>query len=171
MNARSIASKPATSISAMTEREVAEFWARSARGGKSECWRWTLKLDRGYGRCSIRGHTFRAHRVAFILERGEIPGDLVLDHLCRNRACVNPWHLEPVDIKTNVMRGVNHVAIQAKQTTCKRGHPLSGTNLRISPRGFRVCRSCEGRMVECSACGAIVRRCHLNSHERNAHEK
>lgn len=71
-----------------------------------ECWRWTATLDRhGYGTTWLEGRKQGAHRASFILHRGPIPEGLDLDHLCRNRSCINPWHLEPVDRATNCRRG------------------------------------------------------------------
>jgi hypothetical protein len=66
-----------------------------------------------------------------------------LDHLCRNRACVNPAHMEPVTNKVNIMRGAGVGAMCALKTTCLRGHPLSGDNLRTRPDGERACRTCQ----------------------------
>jgi len=79
-----------------------------------------------------------AHRWAYEHFVGAIPDGLVIDHLCRNRRCVNPDHLEPVPQRVNVARGVGN----GSQTHCPQGHPYDGPNLRIY-RGARFCRTCS----------------------------
>jgi hypothetical protein len=70
------------------------------------CWHWTGEKNRnGYGRVRIGKRRIVAHRVMYVLTLGRIPDDLVLDHLCRNRDCVNPLHLEPVTVRENTLRG------------------------------------------------------------------
>lgn len=83
------------------------------------------------------------HRVAYELAKGKIPEGLVIDHLCRNRACANPDHLEAVTTKVNLSRG-----IRATKTECDNGHILSGDNLYRDPRGARQCRKCRRLAIE-----------------------
>lgn len=106
------------------------------------CWLWLGYLDRkGYGRFSL-GHKNRiAHRIAYEHYIGPIPDGLPLDHLCRNRACVNPAHLEPVTTKVNNSRMVPNNG-KAARTHCPQGHLLAGDNLKVNKRGHRVCREC-----------------------------
>lgn len=110
------------------------------------CWLWGFKPDRaGYGGISVRGKTQPAHRVSYEVFRGPIPAGLVLDHLCRTPACVNPSHLEPVTNRENILRGTSFSAVNASKTHCHQGHPLSAENLYISGRGYRHCRACNVR--------------------------
>lgn len=88
------------------------------------CWVWAGAKDQnGYGAFRATGRrTVRAHRWSYAFLRGDIPNGLQLDHLCRVRACVNPWHLEPVSGRENVLRGEAPSAIAARANTCYRGH-------------------------------------------------
>ena len=90
----------------------------------SGCWLWTASLDRhGYGQIMMgRGNLRRAHRIVYEHERGPIPAGLDLDHKCRNRACVNPDHLEPVTRVINLQRGIGNRAALHKKTQCPNGH-------------------------------------------------
>jgi len=108
------------------------------------CWRWTAFTHQGYGKCAVPelGEQL-AHRVSYIVFRGEIPEGLTLDHLCRNRWCVNPWHLEPVSNVENVMRGEGVCARNARKTHCKHGHELSPENIYWRPNGRRECATCK----------------------------
>lgn len=89
----------------------------------------------------MRG-TFYVHRVAWETLRGPIPDGMQLDHLCRQRACWNPDHLEPVSPRENVLRGVGITAMNAKKTHCPQGHPYDDANTGITSTGKRRCRAC-----------------------------
>lgn len=120
------------------------------RDDPSKCWEWDgEKNERGYGRASIDGKTRPAHRAVYEHLRGPVPEGLVLDHLCRNRLCVNPDHLEPVTNTTNIMRGVGVGAQNASKTHCINGHEFTPENTRLNkpvhPNGdpTRTCRQCH----------------------------
>jgi len=106
------------------------------------CWEWTGSLNEyGYGRWYAKGTSLRAHRQAFIALRGPIEDDLVIDHLCRVRHCINPWHMEPVTRGENVLRGDGITARNTRATHCPHGHAYSESNTYMH-RGFRKCREC-----------------------------
>lgn len=114
----------------------------------NDCWLWTGTLDaQGYGKCDHAGSRGRmAHRVGYELLRGAIPDGLVLDHLCRFRQCVNPWHLEIVTQRENVLRGESPSARYAVKVGCgKPGHPDSFDVVRGLPgkKQNRSCTKCE----------------------------
>lgn len=97
---------------------------------KDGCWNWTGSLSNGYGKINSGGscgHPLRAHRVIYELLVGKIPTGMVIDHLCKNRKCVNPVHMEVVTQKENVNRG--KISIRLKTGKCRRGHLLVGKNL------------------------------------------
>lgn len=87
----------------------------------------------------------RAHRVAYIEAHGSIPDGKVVDHLCRNRSCVNSDHLEAVDNWTNVQRGNSPVAVNARKTHCIRGHEFTPENTIVPAKRptQRYCRACK----------------------------
>jgi hypothetical protein len=118
------------------------FWEKVKK--TDSCWLWTAKKDHGYGRFYIaRTSGIRAHRVAYMIEKGDIPIGLVLDHLCRERSCVNPSHLRAVTSRENILCGMGGAARKAAQTECINGHPFNEKNTSRHPRGWRQCRKCR----------------------------
>lgn len=115
------------------------------------CWQWTGAIsDTGYGSFSFGGRVGGAHRAAYQMFRGPIPRGLVLDHLCRNRGCVNPSHLEPVTQRENVIvRGFAPASIVVRTNRCKRGHEFTPENTYRRPdSGHRMCRACCAMRVK-----------------------
>lgn len=113
-----------------------------------ECLPWGYVLDRdGYPQSKVKRDKVEsilgAHRLAYVIRWGQVPAGLQLDHLCRVRSCVNPYHLEPVTSAVNTERGDGPAVSNARKTHCKRGHELSGANLKISKGRGRACRECH----------------------------
>ena len=121
------------------------FWVKVEK--TDYCWDWTgSRASQGYGQAYIAPPNVKvqAHRFAYEQLVGPIPKGLTIDHLCRNRMCVNPAHLEPVTCRENVLRGVGLTAANARKTECIRGHPLFGSNLYVRLDGSgRNCRACN----------------------------
>lgn len=105
------------------------------------CWQWQGSMSPdGYGRFSV-GY---AHRFSYEKAIGPIPDGFHIDHLCRNRGCVNPAHLEAVTPRTNILRGVAPSALAVQMGRCKRGHEFTADNTYVQPStGHRRCRKCR----------------------------
>lgn len=115
------------------------FWVKVKDTGY--CWEWTGLRDRnGYGVFRVGGRTHRAHRIAYELAHGQIPEGMETDHLCRNRSCVNPAHLEPVTFAENQRRRALVV------THCPKGHAYDMANTYMGSRG-RTCKACNREAV------------------------
>ena len=112
------------------------FWKKvSGDRNEHECWQWIgARTGSGYGNFVLSGIRGReqpipAHRFSYILHRGPIPEGLHLDHLCRNRFCVNPAHLEPVTCGENLRRGMHPNMLAKLANTCTKGHEITGDNV------------------------------------------
>lgn len=109
------------------------------------CWTFTGALTReGYGQIWWKRKNNLAHRVSYELRVGPVSVGMQLDHLCRNKACINPAHLEPVTPGENTARAdMNAATYQLSKTHCPRGHAYDEANTRIRPStGHRQCRAC-----------------------------
>lgn len=107
------------------------------------CWEWQGNVDKnGYGTYGNQNHM--VHRVVYEMLVDKLSPEETVDHLCLNRACVNPDHLEEVSLKVNVLRGNNPNAVNARKTHCLIGHKFDDDNTYIHPkRGTRHCRACN----------------------------
>ena len=126
------------------------FWLKVDKNGPTPelrpelgpCWVWTRGKSDGYGMFWINGKQRQAHAVAHEWERGPIPGGFERDHLCRNRACCRPSHLQVVTHAVNTERGVSPHGLNTKKTYCPQGHEYNEENTRVNNQGKRVCKIC-----------------------------
>lgn len=117
------------------------FEKHFSKGDPAECWEWRgARLKSGYGVMGKPGGgTITAHRVSYILANGDIADELQVDHLCRNRACVNPAHLEAVTNRENTIRGLRGHLPPA----CARGHAWTPEITGAAANGRRFCLECR----------------------------
>ena len=122
----------------MNPKDIERFMGKIVK--TNNCWEWTGSIIDGYGQFWHKKRV-STHRLSYELFKGDIPQGMQLDHLCRNRKCVNPEHLEPVTTQENTSRGltgkINHY--QTKKINCPQGHEYSG----ISNQGRRICQICR----------------------------
>lgn len=134
------------------------FWNKVNKDGPiplnrpelGKCWVWTAaKNGAGYGKLGRGGRKEKndyAHRISYELFVAPIPHGLEIDHLCRNKSCVNPNHLEPVSTRTNIIRGTSKNVQARLNGTCTHGHPLTLENslfIRETRKGGRLVRRCK----------------------------
>lgn len=129
----------------MTPNELRRFEAKMIPEPMSGCWLWTASDNgEGYGWLSRDGRyggRMLAHRLSYEHWRDPIPVGLDIDHLCRVRACVNPWHLRAVTRRENLLAkgSLSPSKALAEKTECLRGH----RRFKIRPTGHRYCLECH----------------------------
>lgn len=127
----------------LTIARVEVFLSKIDRSDK--CWEWRGgSTSEGYGQFAWKQRPILAHRLSFWLLRGSLTKGLVIDHLCRNRLCVNPDHLEEVTSSENIKRGKGIYVLNSAKTRCKNGHLFDSANTYHRPDGKgRECRLCR----------------------------
>ena len=130
-------------------KQFPRFWSKvTFPTDLTQCWLWHACIVRGYGQFTMKDSGIKqiyAHRLSYELLIGSIPNGLTLDHICRNRSCVHPGHLEPVTNATNILRGMGPPAMNARKTHCRNGHLFNTQNTYARPSAMRhrECRTCK----------------------------
>jgi hypothetical protein len=134
----------------MTQEPLEDRIARKFTIVDDGCWEWTdSHRSRGYGALKVggkRGQMVDAHLITYRTFVGPVPEGLELDHICRNRACINPDHLEPVTRRMNALRGVSIIAAHARKTHCKYGHEF--VTVKEGDRTRRRCIPCQYEAIK-----------------------
>lgn len=132
------------------EDPLKRFFDQCIPEPNSGCWIWTgnIAVKSGYSRLMLKGRRLvYGHRFSYETFVGPIPKDLVVDHICRTRCCVNPEHLRVVTNKDNILCGIGFAGLNAQKRTCPKGHEYSGDNIGycIHRDGSvsRRCRTCR----------------------------
>ena len=124
---------------ALDAKSASTFWSKVQVGDPHDCWPWLQSCgSHGYGQTWTGSHVVLAHRVAWVLTVGTIPANLTIDHVCRNKRCVNPMHLR---LLTNVENGRGNG--NSLKTHCPARHEYTEANTYRNKRGHRFCRQCR----------------------------
>lgn len=121
------------------------FWSKVGQG-RNGCWEWLAHTHHGYGRFkTYSGKNYFAHRYAWMEVKGALPpyqhGGIEFDHICKNRSCVNPEHLELVTNRENTLRSDNPASLNAKKVYCVNGHKFTEETI-YKWKGKRICKIC-----------------------------
>lgn len=148
------------------------FWDKVTPEPNTGCWLWTAYTDKqGYGQYNHDGKMQLAHRVSYSVLVAPLE-DHVVDHLCRVTSCVNPAHLEAVDVATNTRRGALGFELTSE---CRvRGHDMSNpANVYVYANGDRKCLQCRDvhnrKKAKCPICGGVVAARHMRKHTARRH--
>jgi len=107
------------------------------------CWEWIGYTSRDYAQIMTNGKVIHIHRFIYEYYYGEIEPKLTIDHLCRNRTCANPLHLEQVTCRENILRGVGIAALNSQKTHCPQGHEYTPENIVGIHYHHRQCKRCQ----------------------------
>lgn len=138
-------------------RQRNEFFARVRKTEK--CWPWIGMINSaGYSFFFYKGFSLSSHQISYITTHKKmIPKGLCIDHICRNRKCVNPKHLRLLTNKENVLLGIGLTAKNSRKKRCWRGHKF----LPVKYRGMRVCSKCRIMRRKLSQERAVKRKINL----------
>ena len=129
---------PPKPVQPLTLEQIETFWCHVDKEGKGadECWPWiSYRSENGYGQHNLgTPNTKLAHRIAYYLVKGQIPEGLTIDHLCFNKRCCNPTHMEPVPIEVNLQRYRDKMK-EKGWSLCPCGQPRGAKD--------RRCRDCH----------------------------
>lgn len=124
------------------------FWTKVNIKNIEDCWEWNAFKTKkfGYGAFRLNGRMHNAHRISWLLSRGEIPAGICVLHKCDNPPCVNPAHLflgtQADNVKDCKAKGRTQ-RYNAKKSHCPKGHPYEGLNLKLNKYGHRACKTCD----------------------------
>ena len=141
------------------QRLPQRFWTKVNVDPVTGCWEWTAAISNGgYGVFSFDKRPQKAHRVAYLTLVGPIADNFQLDHLCRNRKCVNPSHLEPVSLAINVLRGLKGYELRG---VCVNGHDITADDAIYCPTQHPTRRDCaECRRIRALRQRTLIRAAH-----------